>query len=63
MMQMLRSSISPESHIGLQLWEMDDNADINRAWKNIRENIKISAKESLGHYELNEHRPWFGKVC
>jgi hypothetical protein len=25
----------------------------------IRENIKISAKESLGYYELRKHKPWF----
>jgi hypothetical protein len=30
----------------------DDNADMKRAWENIRENIKTSAEESLGHYEL-----------
>jgi hypothetical protein len=26
--------------------------DINSAWEMIRENIKISAKESLGYFEL-----------
>jgi hypothetical protein len=31
------------------------NVNKNRAW----ENIKISAKESLGHYELQQHKPWF----
>jgi hypothetical protein len=30
----------------------DNNVDINTAWENIRENIKTSAKESLGHFEL-----------
>jgi hypothetical protein len=25
----------------------------------IRENIKISAKESLGYCELKKHKPWF----
>jgi len=29
-----------------------DGEDINRAWKNIKENIKTSAKESLGLHEL-----------
>jgi hypothetical protein len=29
--------------------------DINKAWETIRENIKMSANESLGHYELNRH--------
>ena len=28
--------------------------DINRAWKNIKENIKTSAKESLGLLELKQ---------
>jgi hypothetical protein len=33
--------------------------DINNTWETIRENIKISAKESLGYYELKKHKPWF----
>jgi hypothetical protein len=37
--------------------------NINRAWGTIRENIKISAKESLGYYELKKHKPWFDKEC
>jgi hypothetical protein len=31
----------------------DENVDMDRGWENIRENINISAKESLGHYELH----------
>jgi hypothetical protein len=27
-------------------------------WEAIRENIKISAKESLGYYELKKNAPW-----
>jgi hypothetical protein len=27
----------------------------------IRENIKISAKESQGYFELKKHMPWFDK--
>jgi len=30
------------------LKNQNDNEDINRAWENIKKNIKISAKESLG---------------
>jgi hypothetical protein len=45
------------------LENFDDNLDTNRAWENIRENIKISAKESLGHYELQQHKPWFDDEC
>jgi hypothetical protein len=36
---------------------------MNRAWENIRENIKTSAKESLGHYELQQHKPCFDDEC
>jgi hypothetical protein len=33
--------------------------NINRASKNIQENIKTSAKDSLGLHELKQHMPWF----
>jgi hypothetical protein len=36
--------------------------DINRAWETNRENIKVSAKESLGYYEL-KYKPWFNEGC
>jgi hypothetical protein len=29
----------------------------------IRENIKISAKECIGHYEAKYHKPWFDEEC
>jgi ubiquitin len=45
------------------LENFDDNVGTNRTWENIRENIKISAKESLGHYELQQHKPWFDDEC
>jgi hypothetical protein len=45
------------------LENFDDNVEMNRAWENIRENIKISAKESLGHYDLQQHKPWFDDEC
>jgi hypothetical protein len=35
--------------------------DVNRAWENIKENIKTSAKKSLGLHELKQHKPWFDK--
>jgi hypothetical protein len=40
-----------------------DNVDMNRAWENIRQNRQISAKESLGHYELQQHKPWSDDEC
>jgi hypothetical protein len=41
------------------LENLDTKVDINRAWEIIRENIKISAKESLDYYELKKHESWF----
>ena len=29
----------------------------------IKENIKTSAKESLGMHELKQHKPWFDEEC
>jgi hypothetical protein len=37
--------------------------EINSASETIRENIKISAKESLGYLELKKHKPWFDEGC
>jgi hypothetical protein len=37
--------------------------DTNKTWETIRETIKISAKESLGHYELKKNMPWVNKGC
>jgi hypothetical protein len=36
--------------------------DINKAWEAIMEDIKISARGSLGYYVL-KHEPWFNKGC
>jgi len=35
--------------------------NVNRDWENIKENIKTSAKESLGLHEWKQHKPWFDK--
>jgi hypothetical protein len=47
------------SQIGLQLWKIWTPS----ASETIIQNIKISAKESLGYYELKKHMPWFDKKC
>jgi hypothetical protein len=39
------------------LEDLDAEVEINSAWETIRENIKISAKESLGYYEMKKHKP------
>jgi hypothetical protein len=36
---------------------------INSSWETIRENVDISAKESLCYYELKKHMPWFEDGC
>jgi hypothetical protein len=55
-------------HVEISNWftaveNIDSEVDINRVWETIRENIKISAKESPGYHELKKHKPWFDKVC
>jgi hypothetical protein len=40
-----------------------DGDDINRAWENIKENIKTATKESLGLYELNQLKRRLDEEC
>jgi hypothetical protein len=42
---------------------LNAEVDVNRAWETVRDNIKISAKESLGYYELKKHKSWFDEGC
>jgi hypothetical protein len=42
---------------------LDAVVEINTFWEMKRENIKISAKESLGYSELKKHKPWFDEGC
>ena len=37
------------------LENLNVDEDVNRAWENIKENIKTSAKERLGLHELKQH--------
>jgi hypothetical protein len=43
------------------LEHLDAEVDISISWETIQDNINISAKESLGYYELKKHEPWFIK--
>jgi hypothetical protein len=45
------------------LQTLNVSEDINRACENIKESIKISAKESLGLYERKQHKPCFDEEC
>ena len=42
---------------------LSDSENINRAWENIKENIKTSVKESLCLHELKQHKPWLDEEC
>ena len=44
------------------LGNVGDDGDINRAWKDITEGIKTSAKESLVVQD-QKYKPWFDEVC
>ena len=45
------------------LENLNVDEDVNRAWENIKENIKTSTKDSLGLHKLKQHKPWFDKEC
>jgi hypothetical protein len=59
----VKSNFVLRSQIGLQLWKIWTEVKINSAWETIRENINISAKESLGYFKLKKHKPWFDEGC
>jgi hypothetical protein len=42
--------------------DLGSEVDVNNALEAVRENIKISAKKSLGYYEL-KHKPWPDEEC
>jgi hypothetical protein len=41
------------------LENLNVSEDINVAWENIKENIKVSAQESLDLHEWNQHKALF----
>jgi len=45
------------------LENLNGDEKFNRAWENIKEGIKTSAKESLGLHEWKQHKPLFDKEC
>jgi hypothetical protein len=45
------------------LENLDNDGDINGAWKNIKESIKASAADSLGLQEFKHHKPRFDEEC
>ena len=45
------------------LENLSDGRDVYRAWENIKENMKTSAKESLSLHELKQHKLCFDEEC
>jgi hypothetical protein len=45
------------------LEDLDTEVETNSAWETIRENIEISAKESLCYFELDKRKPSFDDGC
>jgi hypothetical protein len=45
------------------LENLKDSKDINTAWENIQGNIKTSAQDRLGLYELKWHKPQCEEEC
>jgi hypothetical protein len=43
------------------LEDLDGEVEITTVWETIRENIKITAKESLGYTEMKKHKQWLNK--
>jgi hypothetical protein len=43
------------------LENLNDSEDINRAWKNIKQEVKTGAKQSLSQYGIKQNKPWFDK--
>ena len=42
---------------------VENDGDIYRAWEDIKESIKTSAKESLGVQDQKKYKPWFDEEC
>ena len=45
------------------LGNVESDGDINRAWEDIQESIKTSAKESLGVQDQKKYKPCFDEEC
>jgi hypothetical protein len=43
--------------------DLSNGEDINRAWENVKEDVKISAKQSLGLHKLKQRKSWFEEEC
>jgi len=37
---------------------LDNNVDISKTFESVKEDVRDSAKESLGYVELSQPKPW-----
>jgi hypothetical protein len=58
-MQKLRNNLDENLKQAAAAENLDYNVNINRAW----DNTKTSAKDSIGHYDLKQHKTWFDDEC
>ena len=59
----LGNDIRSRLQTGLQLWGTREMTETNRAWEDIKESIRTSAKESLGVQDQKKYKPWFDEEC
>ena len=59
----LGNGIRSRLQTGLQLWGTREMTETNRAWEDIKESIRTSAKESLGVQDQKKYKPWFDEEC
>jgi len=45
------------------LENLSESKDINWAWEYIKENIKTSAKETVGLHKMKQHKPLSDEEC
>jgi hypothetical protein len=45
------------------LEDLNAEVEINMGWETIRDDIQISAQDSLAYCELKQHKPWFDERC
>jgi hypothetical protein len=60
--------VRKQYHIEITNWfstleTLNYDEDLNRVWESSKENIKTSAKESVGQYEMKQHKAWFDEEC
>jgi flagellar biosynthesis component FlhA len=50
------------SNMSAVLENLSDNEDINRAWENIKENVRTRLMRVLGLYKLKQCKLWFDEI-